>query len=77
MSDLPDIPSPCISVCQLNPATGLCLGCYRTVEEISRWATASNEDRYTMLQELKARRRAAGQTSAADSRQRRRGRGRT
>ena len=28
------VPSPCISVCQMNPATGLCSGCYRTVDEI-------------------------------------------
>jgi len=71
-SPLPDIPSPCVSVCAINPANGQCLGCLRTVEEIGAWPRASNEERYAILQELKERRRAAGRTSAADQRPRRR-----
>ena len=73
-SPLPEIPSPCVSVCSVNPATGLCLGCLRTIEEIGKWGRASNEERYAILQELKERRRAAGRTSAADQRPRRRAR---
>jgi len=29
--------SPCISVCTMDDATGLCQGCYRTLEEIQQW----------------------------------------
>lgn len=72
MTDLPDIPSPCMSICQLDSATGLCRGCFRTVEEIARWTRAGNDERLAILNELKARRRAAGRTSAADNRPRRR-----
>ena len=72
MTTLPDIPSPCIAVCQLDPKSGLCLGCMRTAEEIGEWPTASNTDRLAILARLKERRRAAGRTSAADSRPRRR-----
>jgi predicted Fe-S protein YdhL (DUF1289 family) len=32
------VPSPCINVCQLDPATGFCLGCRRTIEEIAAWS---------------------------------------
>lgn len=31
------VPSPCIAVCKMMPDTGLCAGCYRTIEEISAW----------------------------------------
>lgn len=33
------IESPCIQVCQLHTAEGLgyCVGCYRTIEEITYW----------------------------------------
>ena len=59
----PPIPSPCVAICQLDPATGRCIGCLRTVEEIALWPRASNDERMTILGELKARRRAAGRTS--------------
>ena len=32
-------PSPCINVCRMNDATGLCEGCLRTLDEIARWST--------------------------------------
>jgi predicted Fe-S protein YdhL (DUF1289 family) len=67
-----DIPSPCVGVCRLDPATGLCAGCMRTLDEIAAWPGASGAERLLIVQRLRARRRAAGRTSAADSRPRRR-----
>ena len=67
-----DIPSPCIGVCRLDLASRLCEGCLRTTAEIARWPVADNEERLGILQQLRERRRAAGRTSAADSRPRRR-----
>ena len=72
MTTQPPIPSPCIAVCQLDPKSGQCLGCYRTTDEIGCWPTASNAERLEILGRLKERRRAAGRTSEADSRPRRR-----
>ena len=72
MSDDLIIPSPCIAVCRLDPDTGFCQGCMRTAAEIGGWPMADTETRLRILQDLKARRRAAGRTSAADSRPRRR-----
>jgi uncharacterized protein len=31
------VPSPCISVCRMDAATGWCEGCFRTLEEIAGW----------------------------------------
>jgi predicted Fe-S protein YdhL (DUF1289 family) len=67
-----DIPSPCIGVCRLDPASRLCEGCLRTTQEIARWPYADVPERHAILQRLRERRRAAGRTSEADSRPRRR-----
>ena len=32
------VPSPCVNVCRLDPATGLCVGCRRTIDEIASWS---------------------------------------
>jgi predicted Fe-S protein YdhL (DUF1289 family) len=32
-----DVPSPCISVCRMDPVTELCEGCLRTLDEIAAW----------------------------------------
>jgi predicted Fe-S protein YdhL (DUF1289 family) len=69
---LPDIPSPCIGVCALDPATERCLGCLRTGSEIREWPRADNPRRLEILQQLKARRIEAGRVSESDLRPRRR-----
>lgn len=35
--------SPCISVCRLNDASGMCDGCFRTRDEITAWGNADDE----------------------------------
>jgi predicted Fe-S protein YdhL (DUF1289 family) len=35
------LPSPCISICQMHHRTGLCIGCFRNLNEISAWSVAS------------------------------------
>ncbi|MCB1833595.1 MAG: DUF1289 domain-containing protein [Geminicoccaceae bacterium] len=74
MSELPDIPSPCLGICRIDADTRQCVGCLRTAREIARWPYADNEERFAIVQALRERRRARGQTSAADSRHRRRAR---
>lgn len=69
------IPSPCTAICRIDAASGLCAGCLRTREEIAAWRDAADDERLAILERLKTRRRAAGRTSAADSRPRRRLRG--
>lgn len=67
-----DIPSPCVGVCELDPASELCAGCMRTLDEIAAWPEADEAERLAIVGRLRSRRRAAGRTSAADRRPRRR-----
>lgn len=34
------VPSPCVSVCQMDESGALCLGCFRTLDEIRLWGNA-------------------------------------
>lgn len=36
-----DVPSPCVSVCCMQPDTGLCQGCLRSIDEITAWSRLS------------------------------------
>ena len=36
------VPSPCLSICQMDAASGFCQGCLRTLDEIARWGTADD-----------------------------------
>lgn len=36
--DAENVPSPCVSVCRMDAATGLCEGCCRTLDEIAAWS---------------------------------------
>jgi uncharacterized protein len=47
-------PSPCIDICRLD-ALGLCIGCRRTIGEISEWSRASEARRREILRGLAAR----------------------
>jgi hypothetical protein len=49
------IETPCIKVCVLDPASGLCQGCGRSLDEIARWGTMSGEERQSIMGELKGR----------------------
>ncbi len=49
------VPSPCLSVCQMNEATGLCLGCFRTIEEIGCWGNADDSFKRDVWARIEAR----------------------
>ena len=50
------IASPCINVCQMDPASGLCRGCFRTLDEIARWARIDDAERVTIINAAARRR---------------------
>lgn len=50
------LPSPCISICQIDPVTENCMGCYRTRQEIARWPAMNAAEQRDLLQTLKQRR---------------------
>jgi predicted Fe-S protein YdhL (DUF1289 family) len=49
------VPSPCISVCRMDRATGLCEGCFRTLDEIAEWGLASDQEKRAIWQRLAER----------------------
>ena len=62
-ADAPEVASPCISVCEMDQASGLCTGCYRTLSEIATWSRLPNQQRWEIVQSLRDRRQ---QLKAAD-----------
>ena len=47
--------SPCIKLCVIHPEERLCVGCYRSIEEIATWSRMSPEERREIMADLKAR----------------------
>ncbi|MGA0610589.1 DUF1289 domain-containing protein [Caldimonas sp. KR1-144] len=58
------VPSPCISVCRMNAATGWCEGCWRTIDEIAAWASMPDEAKRAVWRALPEREAAAKERSA-------------
>ncbi|WP_370292606.1 DUF1289 domain-containing protein [Thalassolituus sp.] len=50
--------SPCVSICALD-GDDVCIGCYRTGEEISRWGGMSEDERQTVMKKVAKREQAA------------------
>jgi uncharacterized protein len=54
--DHPDhVPSPCISVCELDAKGRICIGCFRTLDEIAAWGSLDATAKRRILGELPAR----------------------
>ena len=51
------LPSPCVGICQMDRKSGLCLGCQRTLQEITDWSVAP-ESKKRLIWEQIIRRRA-------------------
>jgi predicted Fe-S protein YdhL (DUF1289 family) len=47
--------SPCIKICVMDAATGLCAGCGRSLEEIAGWAGMTDQERRRIMRDLPAR----------------------
>ncbi|AGT09751.1 DUF1289 domain-containing protein [Paracoccus aminophilus] len=51
--------SPCINICRIEPSSRLCLGCSRSMDEITQWARMSEAERQRIMADLPQRK---GQT---------------
>ena len=49
------VPSQCVSVCQMDEASGLCLGCRRTIDEIRDWIILTPEEKRAVLARIEQR----------------------
>lgn len=47
--------SPCKRVCVVDPNKAICVGCFRTLDELGRWTLMSHEERLSVKAELKTR----------------------
>ena len=50
------IPSPCVRSCCLDERN-ICMGCFRSLEEICRWSEADDELRLDILNKCQERRK--------------------
>ncbi|WP_153110369.1 DUF1289 domain-containing protein [Propionivibrio limicola] len=53
--ETPNVASPCVRLCGLDAETGLCRGCFRTLDEITGWWKGSDEDRLAILAAVERR----------------------
>jgi hypothetical protein len=49
------VASPCVGVCVIDEATGLCAGCHRTLNEVAAWSSYSEPHRRQVMDDLKRR----------------------
>ncbi|MDR5818949.1 DUF1289 domain-containing protein [Caballeronia sp. LZ043] len=54
-----DVASPCVDVCRMNPETGFCEGCLRTIDEIAAWASCGDSEKRAVLARVESRRQGA------------------
>ena len=53
------VKSPCVAVCALDE-NDVCIGCYRSGEEITNWGEMSNEQKREVLKQVEVREKASG-----------------
>ena len=54
-----EVPSPCVNVCAIDPDQGLCVGCFRTLDEIASWVELDAPQRIAVWDAIAERKKAA------------------
>jgi uncharacterized protein len=52
------VPSPCTGVCRIDPRSGWCEGCARTLDEIAAWGSLDAPRQLAIRRQLPERRAA-------------------
>lgn len=50
-----EIDSPCVKLCVVHPEERMCVGCYRTIDEIATWSRMTPEARKAIMADLPER----------------------
>ncbi len=50
-----ELPSPCISICRIDDASGFCAGCLRTIDEIAGWSRSDDATRLRIWRAIELR----------------------
>lgn len=53
------VSSPCVNVCALG-VDDICIGCFRTGQEIASWGSLSDEERLAVLRQVSEREERSG-----------------
>ena len=53
------IKSPCVSICCLDD-DDICLGCFRSCDEICKWGAMSNDERKDVMKKVAEREQESG-----------------
>jgi len=66
-----EIASPCVKLCVVHPEARICVGCHRSIDEISRWSRLTHAERAAVMAELPGRapllaKRRGGRTARLD-----------
>jgi uncharacterized protein len=51
--------TPCVQICVIDPRSGFCIGCGRTLDEIATWGALDEPSRLAVMAGLEARLRVA------------------
>jgi len=51
----PQIATPCVQLCKIEPTTRLCRGCLRSIDEITSWRRMEPAERTRVMAELPSR----------------------
>jgi predicted Fe-S protein YdhL (DUF1289 family) len=49
------VPSPCVNICRMEAASGLCAGCWRTIDEIAAWSKMDDDGKRQVWQAIALR----------------------
>ena len=50
-----EIESPCVKLCVVHPQERICVGCFRSIDEITMWSRMTPERRAEVMAELPSR----------------------
>jgi uncharacterized protein len=50
-----EIASPCVKLCVVHPEERICVGCFRSIDEISGWSRMTHEERAVVMAALPER----------------------
>lgn len=50
-----EVESPCVKLCVVHPEARICVGCYRSIDEIGAWSRMTPEARRAVMDDLPSR----------------------
>jgi predicted Fe-S protein YdhL (DUF1289 family) len=50
-----EVESPCVKLCVVHPEERVCVGCFRTIEEIATWSRLTPAERRAIMADLPER----------------------